>query len=362
MDIHSIIVYAMGHATPWNPSTARNTKTAGHSFAAGWQNVPVCGRDAERFDKLRGALGPRLSPRWGRSPAGQTDTWPTAPVVQVAKAAALATVGARCWRGGVHDRTLDLAANCQADRETFRDSLSLRSCVASDDGSTMDMAEAGAPGHAEKRASHLTVEEKAVARVKKKPEDLGPISYSSTKADSFSFLTCARPGRRSAIPRSLDTATAGSGFLPSPPSPSLHRAGGLDFTSVSTAPTLRGWRSSTSCVTSSGTCADRWCCSGMAALSTGASSLRSSFANTSGSMCIDFQPMPQSSILMSLYGPKLNTLWLMVRQRISLSLHVDFAALSTASGALSGFYGPAFTLQSCHGPNCRYIHYLCEHQ
>ncbi len=351
MDIHSIIVYAMGHATPWNPSTARNTKTAGHSFAAGWQNVPVCGRDAERFDKLRGALGPRLSPRWGRSPAGQTNARATAPVVQVAKAQTPRTVGARCWCGGIYDRVMDSAANCQTDRETFRDSLPLRSCVASNDGSKMDVAEAGAPGHAEKRASHRTLEEAAVAGVKKKPKDLGPTSYSSTKADSSSFLTCARPGRRSAIPRSLDTATDGSGFLPSPQSPSPHRASGLDFTSVSTAPTLRGWRSSPSCVTSSGTCADRWCCSGMAAPFTGASSLRSSFANTSGSMCIDFPPMPQSSIPMSLYGPKPNTLWLMVRQKTSLSLHVDSAALSIASGALSGFFGPALTLRNSLGPS-----------
>ena len=202
MDIHSKIVYAMGHATPWNPSTARSTKTSSRSSFAGWQNVPVSGRDSERFDKLSRALGPGLSPRWGGSPAAQTNAWPTASVVQVAKAQAVATVGARCRRSGVYDRAMDAAAHCQADRETFRDSVSLRSCVASDDGSKMDVAEAGAPGHAEKRASHRTLEEKAVARVKKKPKDLGPISYSSTQADSFSSLTCARPGRRSAIPRS----------------------------------------------------------------------------------------------------------------------------------------------------------------
>src|SRR6266478_4348934 len=173
MDIHSKIVYAMGHATPWNLSTARSTKTASRSSAAGWQDVPVCGRDAERFDKLRGALGPGLSPRWGSSPAGQTNAGAPATVVQVAKAQAPATVGARCWRSGLYDRAMDSAANCQADRETFRDSLSLRSCMASDDGSKMDMAEAGASSHAEKRASHRTLEEAAVAGVKKKPQDLG---------------------------------------------------------------------------------------------------------------------------------------------------------------------------------------------
>ena len=351
MDIHSIIVYAMGHATPWNLSTARSTETSSRSTAAGWQDVSVCGRDAERFDKLRGALGPGLSPKWGSSPAGQTHAWAPAPVVQVAKAQAAATVGAWCWRSRLYDRAMDSATNCQADRETFRDSLSLRSCVAGDDGSKMDVAEAGAPSRAEKRASHRTLEEAAVARVKKKPKDLGPISYSSTKADSSSSLTCARLGRRSAIPRSSDTAILGSGFLPSPPSPSPHRASGLDFTSVSIAPILREWRSSASYATSSGTCADRLCCSGMAAPSTGASSSRSSFANTSGSWCIDFQPMPQSSIPMSLCGPKPNTLWPMVHQRTSLSLDVGSAALSIASGALNAFFGPAFTLRSYRGPN-----------
>ena len=174
MDIHSVIVYTMGHATPWNPSTTRSTKTSSRSPAAGWQDVPVCGRDAERFDKFRSALGPGLSPRWGSRPAAQTNAWAPATVVQVTKAQAPAPVGARCWRGGIHHRSVDSAANCQADRETFRDSLSLRSCVASNDGSKMDMAEAGAPGHAEKRASHRTLEETGVAQVKKSPKTWGP--------------------------------------------------------------------------------------------------------------------------------------------------------------------------------------------
>ena len=174
----------MGHTTPWNFSTTRSTKTLSLSSATGWQDVPVSGRDFERFDKLGGALGARLSSRWGSGPAAQTNAWATATVVQVAKAQAPATVGARCRRSGIYNRAMDSAANCQADRETFRDFVSLRSCVASDDGSKMDVAEAGTPSHAEKRASHRALEKEGVARVKKKPKDLGPISYSSTKADS----------------------------------------------------------------------------------------------------------------------------------------------------------------------------------
>jgi len=346
------MVYARGHATPGNPSTVRSAKTSSDGAAAGWQDVPVCGRHAKRFDKFGGALGAGLPPWRGSSPAAQTGTRPPTTDVQGTKTQAPRTVGAWSWRSRVHHGTMDSAAYCQADRETFRDSLSRRSCVASDDGFKMDVAEAGAPGHAEKRASHRTLEEAGVAGVKKKPEDLGPISSSSTKAASSSSLTCARLGRRLATPRSLGTATAGSEFLQSRPSPSPRRASGLDFTSVSTQPILPGWRSSDSCVTSCAICADRLCCCGMAAPSTDASSSRSLFANTSGSMCIDFQPMPQNSTPMSLCGPKPKTLWPTVRQRTSLSLDAASVALSIASATLSSFFGHAFTLRSYRGPNC----------
>ena len=206
------------------------------------------------------------------------------------------------------------------------------------------------------------MEEAAVARVKKKPKDLGPISYSSTKADFSSSLTCARPGRRSVIPPSSNTATRGSGFLPSPQSVSPRRASGLDFTSVSTAPILRGWRSLASYVTFCATCADRLCCSGMAAPSTGVSSSRSSFANASGSMCIDSQPMPRRSTPMSLCGAKPKTLWPMVRPKMLSSLDVDSAAPCIESETLRGFFGLAFTLRRSLGLEPLYIHYLCDYQ
>lgn len=351
MDIHSTIVYDRGHATPGNPSTVRSAKTSSGRAAGGWQDVPVCSRHAERFDKFGGALGARVSPRRGSSPAAQTDTRPPTTDVQGTKTQAPRTVGAWSWRSRLHHGTMDSAAYCQADPETFRDSLSRRSCVAGDDGFKLDMAEAGAPGHAEKRASHRTMEAAGVAGVKKKPEDLGPISSSSTKAASSSSLTCVRLGRRLATPRSSDTATAGSEFRLSPPSPSPRRASGLDFTSVSTEPILPEWRSSDSCVTSCAICAGRLYCSGMAAPSTHASSSSSSFANTSGSMYIDFQPMPQNSTPMSLCGAKPNTLWQTVRQRTSLSSDATSVALSIASATLSAFFGHAFTLRSYRGPN-----------
>src|SRR6266403_4487446 len=100
----------------------------------------------------------------------------------------------------------------------------------------------------------------------------------------------------------------------------------------------------------------------MVAPSKGASSSRSSSANTSGFRCIDFQPMPQSSIPMSLCGPKPKTLWPMVRPKMLPSLDVDSAAPCIASEIPRGFFGPAFTPRISLGPEWLYIHYLCDSQ
>ena len=60
MDIHSLICYVMGYATPWHLSAARSTKTSSRSSTASWQDVSICGRDSKLLDKLCSALGPEL--------------------------------------------------------------------------------------------------------------------------------------------------------------------------------------------------------------------------------------------------------------------------------------------------------------
>ena len=71
MDIHSIIVYAMGHATPSNLSTARSTETSSRSAAAGWQDVSSVAATLNASISSRGALGPGLSPKWGSGPGAK---------------------------------------------------------------------------------------------------------------------------------------------------------------------------------------------------------------------------------------------------------------------------------------------------
>ena len=352
----------MGHATPWNPSATGSAPMSSCRSAASRQNVSVCRGNSECLDQLCGTLGPELSPGWDSRSAAQANAWASAVVVPVAQAQAAATAGEGRSSGGIHDRPVDSAADCQADREAFRDSLPPGPCVAGDDESGMDVPEAGTPGHAERRGSHRPLENIRVATYKKKPEDLGPISYSSTKAGSSSSLTSARPGPRSGIRRSSGTATSEIESLPSPLSLFPHRASGLDFTSVFTAPTSRGWRSLDSCATFSGICADPLCSSGMVAPSTGASSSRSFCANTSDSMCIGSRPMPQSSTRTSSCGRKPKAPWPTVRPRTSRNLGAGFAARSIASEIPSAFFGLAFTLLTYRGHDDGYIHYLCDSQ
>ncbi len=361
MDIHWIIRYSLGYATPWNPSATRSAKASCCSFTANWQDVSICGRDLERIDKLCGALGPEISPRWEKRSAVQAGARATAAVNPVTEAETTAIVGARLSRRGIHDGSVDPAAYRQTDPEAFRDPLPPGPRVAGDDESGMDVPEAGAPSHTERRGSHRPLEEIRVAAYKKKLEDLGPISCFSTKAGFSSSLTSARPGRRSVRPRSSGTATGGIGFLPFLRSPYPPRGSVWGFTSDFTRPTSRAWKLSDSCVTSSGTCEGRSYFCGMEAPSTGASSSRSFCADTSGSMCIGSRLIPQRSTRTSSSGPRPRMHCPMVRRKTSPNSDAGSAAQSIVFETRSDCFGPAFTLQVCHGPDER-THYLCESQ
>ena len=355
MDIHSIIRYALGYATLWNPSAAGSAKASCCSFTASWQDVSICSRDPERIDKLCGALGPEFSPRWKKRSATQTGARASATVDPVAEAEAAAIVGARLSRRGIHDGSVDPAAYRQTDPEAFRNPLPPGPRVAGDDESGMDVPEAGAPSHTERRGSHCPLEEIRVAAYKKKPEDLGPISCFSTKAGFSSSQTSARPGRRSVRPQSSGTATGGIGFLLFLRSPCPPRGSASGFTSDFTRPTSRAWKLSDSCVTSSGTCGGRSCFCGMEAPSTSASSSRSFCADTSGSMCIGFRLTPQRSTRTSSSGPKPKMHCPMVRLKTSPNSDAGSAAQSIVFETRSDCFGPAFTLQGDRGLD-EYIH------
>ncbi len=222
MDIQCRSRYRMGHETPWNPPAAPDAKRAGHRPASGRQDLSLHSRDPECFNKFGGALGSSPSHGWLESAPAQAGSWASADADTATEAPLVAVTGKGFSVRRIYDRPVDPAAHRQADRETFRDTLSSRPCVAGDAGLGLDVSEAGAAGSATGRDSHRALEDTRLAAYKKKPEHVGPISSSSTKADSSSSLTSAGLGRRSEIPRCSNTAIDGIAFPSSPVSPCPH--------------------------------------------------------------------------------------------------------------------------------------------
>jgi hypothetical protein len=71
----------------------------------------------------------------------------------------------------------------------------------------LELSGTGTPGHPARRTSHCALEALQVAGHKKKPEDLGPISRSSTRAAFCSSPCVVGPGRLRDRRRSSSTAT-----------------------------------------------------------------------------------------------------------------------------------------------------------
>jgi len=356
MDIHCRICYLMGNETPWIPRAAPDAKGAGHRLASIRQDLSINSRDSEFLNKFGGALGSSSPRGWLESTSAQACSWTSADAGAITKAPTVAVAGKGFPVRRIYDGPVDPAAHIQADRETFRHTLSSRARVAGDAGLGLDLSEAGAAGSRTGRESHRALEETRLAAFKKKPKNLGPISSFSTKADSSSFLTSKRPGRRLGRPPFLSTATDGIGFPSSPASPYPRPRGVSGFTFVSTRTISPAWRSSPSCATSSGICVERWCFFGTAAQSTGASSCKISFVSIKGFGSIASRPMPQKSIRMSLSGPRPSTLYPTVRHQTSPRLGHGCAVLSTAFAGPSSCCGPASTRPICRGHAPRYIH------
>lgn len=188
MDIHCRSRYLRGHETPRNPPAAPDAKRASHRPASVRQDLSIHSRDPECFNKFGGALGSSPSQGWLESAPAQACSWASAAADSATEAPLVAVAGKGFPVRRICHRPVDPAAHSQADRETFRDTLSSRPCVAGDAGLGLDVSEAGAAGSATGRESHRALEETRVAAYKKKPENLGPISSSSTKADSSSSL------------------------------------------------------------------------------------------------------------------------------------------------------------------------------
>ena len=351
----------MGHETPRNPRAAPDAKGAGHRPASVRQDLSINSRDPECFNQFGGALGASPSQGWRESAPAQACAWAAADADTATEAPLVAVAGQGAAVRRICDRPVDPAAHRHADRETFRDTLSSRPCVAGDAGLGLDVSEAGAAGAATGRERHRALEDTRVAADKKKPKDLGPISSSSTKAASSSSLTSARGADRTdpAVQTQLSTGShirhlqyhrvpirAASRAVLSFPRDQHHRRGGYQVLAPPSPasawtggapvgrrhhpqarhrPTLPAHAHTASRLS-------------VPVLRPGAQP---------GRVCLD---QGQARAIQ------------MVRHKTSPSLGRSCAVLSTAFAGPSGCCGPASTRPICRGHAPRDIHSLCESQ
>ena len=362
MDIHSESCYTAGHETKRNSSTVGGPQTPCCRFAAERQNLSIGSRHPKCFDKLSGTLGPRVSEGREKRSTAQADTRPAPKASATTETKIAAALAMRSPGGGLFDRSLDLAANRQADRKTLWDSLSPRPRLAGDGGSGMDLAETETSRHPKERGSDCPLEEERMAADKKKPKDLRPILPSSMKVVFCSFLTCGRPGLPEVIRRSSDTATRETESRPFLHSLSLPPLGDWDFIFASITTTSREWRWSNFCGICCTTCEGKWFCSGMAEPSTDALSSRNFCSNdASGFISNVFPPMLQNLIRTSSSGPKPRMTWPILPPRISFNSKANSAVPCTVFEILRSCCDLVFMLLICRGLDT-YIHYLCETQ
>lgn len=349
MDIHYNMCYHQGYETPRHAPTTRGAKASRHRPASIRQDLPICGRNAERFPKFRGALGAEFSKGRERSAPPQDSVWSSTALVACAKAQAPSTAekGANCSR--LYDRLVDVASHSPANRKTFPSALSSGPCMADNDEFWMDMAKTGAPGHPEGRKDNCSLEENGVAPYKKKPQLLEHISHSSTKADFCLSRMFANRGLRAEEPRFFAIAIGEIECPRSLPLPYPRNGAGLACTFAFIPQTSPARRSFDSCATFCDKCQVTSCSSGTAGPFTSGSPSRNFCVDIDGFMYIDSLHTPLNSIPMNLFGPRLNARFPTAHRKTSRSLASNSDRRFIASKTPNSYFGPAFTHQSCHG-------------
>lgn len=361
MDIHYNICYATGHETPRNASAAGRPKTTCDRPVTRWQNLSVGRCNGKRVPELCRALGAELSK--GRQEGPSPQVGERAPAALVGSAEANIAEASDGWadRCGLLNGPLDLASDRSADRKAFSTTLSSGPHLEDDAEHGVDVAEAGAQSHPERREGDRPLEEERLAAYKKKPEDFGRISPSSMKADFSSSRMSARRGGRSERPPFFVTATNGIGFPLSPPSPYPRNGVGSDCTFVFTPRTSPASKSFDSCAFSCDRSRATSFSSGTVVPSTGVSSSGSSCKDTSGFTYIASRRTHPKSIPTSSCGQRQSMRFRMQRLKTSRNSVPNSDRRFIAFETPSHCSGPAFMLRLCHGRD-QCIHYLCETQ
>src|SRR6266542_3720258 len=198
----------MQHETLWITQNLRTAPTPRHRAPGAGAQPARGGTSGPGVSWIRLAVAPSLAAgrRGGLGP--QADPWPAAPVDRPAvhpAGRALAPGGHSPW---VRQRAVDLTAYRGGDPGAFWGALSPRARLEALASLGLELSGARTPGDPARRPGHCALAALQVARDKKKPEDLAPISPSWMRAAFCLSRPAVVPGRPWGIhPSSLTTTS-----------------------------------------------------------------------------------------------------------------------------------------------------------
>lgn len=356
MDTLEEIWYMFRNETLWHSPAIGKATTECDCFASSRKDLPLCRPETEGILELGDSVVSAISQEGKGGTALQadsgtalsTDRWTEGEIEEVAFG----------WpqAGRILHRLVDSEADCPANRKALWGSVWLGwNSETFGRRFGMELSKTGTSRSSTGRGSHCLLEASHMAGYKKTPENLGPIWFFSTKADSCSFPTCVELGLLAVKPPFCDTA---SNMIASPPSAvSAFRL--KDSTwgfTWSIRPTISPEsKSSFFCGICCGICADPWFCFGTEARFIDARSLRGSFNTVRASKFIASPPMRRNSTRRNLCGPRRNTICRTARTEICRNCTNIFDDPFDESVAPSGCCGLASTHPTSRGNRLRYV-------
>lgn len=304
MDTNQSILYITGHETPWKSRNARKAAAARLAAAEIRSQLPLCVHTTELIAKLGRTLVSGVPQEGMEGPSASAHTWTASDALSGRQRGACPDLSRRPFESRLFHGSLDTEACWGSNPKALWDRVFHFKSLAIDEGSGLELPDAGEKSQGAKRTCHRLVEASGVARDKKKPKSFTPISFSRMKAGSCWYRALPAHGRRWEERLILRwPEETGRRYRPSRLSVSLQE-GSISLSTSSFTPTGISEQNkfSNSSGTFSRTFEVRLSCCGTIIPSIGQNSLSSFFVGTVASMIIFSPDTRRSSTPTSSFG------------------------------------------------------------
>ena len=227
----------MGHETLWFPQNTRKAATPSHGAPGTRAELERGGAPGAGLGGLNTSVAAGVGARRRGGLGCQACSRSAAQIDCATRPALAATMAARGQDVWLSQRAMDLEAHGHGDLAGVPSALSPLARVEGLAELALELSSTGTPGHPARRARNRALEALPVAGHKKKPENLAPISRSSTRAAFCSSLRVVGLGRLKDRRQSSSTATSLTASRRWPPSRCPRSASTWGCLSASNRPT-----------------------------------------------------------------------------------------------------------------------------